>query len=203
MQNGNVKLNQILGVLLAVLCVVIVFLLYKRQTYDINQDINDSINFETIDGQQNTQTENQINNEIKNTEETNSQTNVENEVIITIQKPMAETKTQTGLGGIGCFYPDPNTPCNDNPPTHVTFNGHFESNDKETTTWFEYWRNTNTNAEVEKVSTIKQVHAESSGDVSQYITNLDRGYMYSFRLVAENARGISYGNTITFGIPIP
>ena len=44
MQNDNVKLNQILTVLLVVLCIVVVYLLYKRQTYDVNQDLNDSIN---------------------------------------------------------------------------------------------------------------------------------------------------------------
>ena len=193
MQNGNVKLNQILGILLAVLCIVIIFLLYKRQTYDVNQYVNDSLSEEDYYNAMNEENIKDVVNETKDSQD----------ITPTVQKAFVETKIQTGLGGLGCFVPA-GVPCNDTPPTHVTLNGYFKSNDKKTTIWFEYWRHaTNTSPEGEKIITTKQVHSEQALNVSQYITNLDAGYTYSFRLVAENSSGVSYGAPITFSIPIP
>ena len=110
------------------------------------------------------------------------------------QKPTATTLAFMQQGGSSCMLdPDCDTP---DSPLVVNIVGSYDGHTAKTTTWFEYW----TTGGI-KHSTVPVVQATFSGSTGETIPG--QPYPISYRFVAQNSAGTTYGETKTIAIAVP
>lgn len=114
------------------------------------------------------------------------------------QKPTVISIDATNIYRDAPCIPKPNEGCLAMVPlSHATLSGHFDGHGEKTTTWFEYWGLTGLGEKYPKETTAHISQKNFSGNVSENII-LPSTMQYQFRLVGQNAEGVTYGNIINF-----